>query len=334
MGSDSEIETSIMFFNISSIITLADRWVTFQARVGINRSLHRVRPGLYALGTPNPDSPVFVSANYKLSFNALRSSLAGEDGWILVLNTRGINVWCAAGKGTFGTEELIKRIESTGLKDIVRTRVLILPQLGATGVAAHTVKNRTGFKVEYGPVRAEDLKEYLRKGKATPAMRKVRFALRDRLVLIPVDIVNYFLPTLLAALILYFLGGWFSVAAVVTSVLSAVVLFPILLPWLPFHDFSVKGYILGLIVMLPFLAQVWMDQTSPPWVTVLRSAPLVLGYPVVTAFIALNFTGSSTFTSRTGVKKEIFTYILIMGWFFGISVAVTLGFAVWKALGA
>ena len=72
-------------------------------------------------------------------------------------------------------------------------------------------------------------------------------------MLIPVDIVNYFLPTLLAALILYFLGGWFSVTAVITSVLAAVVLFPILLPWLPFHDFSVKGYLLGLVVMLPFM---------------------------------------------------------------------------------
>ena len=321
------------FFFANSRLTSADRWDTFQARVGINRVLHRVKPGLYALGTPNPDSPVFVSANYKLSFNALRASLTGVDGWILVLDTRGINVWCAAGKGTFGTEELVKRIEATGLKDIVRTRVLILPQLGATGVAAHIVKRRTGFKVEYGPVRAEDLKDYLHSGQATPEMRKVRFALRDRLTLIPVDIVNYFLPTLLAAVILYFLGGWLSVAAVVSSVLAAVVLFPILLPWLPFHDFSIKGFLLGLILMLPFLAQVWMDQTRPPWVNVLHSVPLVLGYPVVTAFIALNFTGSSTFTSRTGVKKEIFAYIPVMGWFFGISVAVTIGLAIWKVLG-
>ncbi len=321
------------FTKTTSQITAADRWDTFQARVGINRSLHRVRPGLYALGSPTPDSPVFVTANYKLSFNALRASLAGVDGWILVLDTHGINVWCAAGKGTFGTNELVKRIESTGLKDIVNTRVLILPQLGATGVMAHIVKKRTGFKVEYGPVRAEDLKEYLFNGQATAAMRKVRFNIKDRLTLIPVDIINYFLPTLLAALILYFLGGWFAVTAVVTSVLAAVVLFPILLPWLPFHDFSVKGYLLGFVVMLPFMVQSWTNSTGPLWSRILRLLPLALGYPVVTAFIALNFTGSSTFTSRTGVKKEIFAYIPVMGWFFGISVAITLGLAAWKALG-
>ena len=255
------------------------------------------------------------------------------DGWILVLDTHGINVWCAAGKGTFGTNELVKRIESSGLKDIVNTRVFILAQLGATGVMAHIVKKRTGFKVEYGPVRAEDLKDYLRNRQATAEMREVRFSIKDRLTLIPVDIINYFLPTLLAALILYFLGGWFAVAAVVTSVLAAIVLFPILLPWLPSHDFSVKGFFLGLVVMLPFMVQSWTNSTGPLWSKILHLLPLVLGYPVVTAFIALNFTGSSTFTSRTGVKKEIFAYIPVMGWFFGLSVAVTIGLAIWKALG-
>jgi uncharacterized membrane protein len=149
-----------------------------------------------------------------------------------------------------------------------------------------------------------------------------------------VDVVYSFLPALLAALILYFLGGWFSVLAVVTSVLAGVILFPALLPWLPSHDFSVKGFFLGLIVMLPFMVQSWTNSTGPLWAKILRILPFALGYPVVTAFIALNFTGSSTFTSRTGVKKEIFSYIPIMGWFFGISVAVSIGLAVWKVLGA
>ena len=82
------------------------------ARFRIRRGKHRVTPGLYALGSPTPESPVFVSANYTLSFDALRSSLAGVDGYILVLDTHGINVWCAAGKGTFGTDELVNRSRS------------------------------------------------------------------------------------------------------------------------------------------------------------------------------------------------------------------------------
>ena len=113
----------------TSDLRLTDRWIHFMARLGINRGKHRVNPGLYALGNPTADSPVFVTANYALSFDVLRSSLYGIDCFILVLDTKGINVWCAAGKGTFGTEELAYRIEVTSLNQVVKHRKLILPQL-------------------------------------------------------------------------------------------------------------------------------------------------------------------------------------------------------------
>ncbi|MBT8353726.1 MAG: hypothetical protein KJO60_04325 [Desulfofustis sp.] len=69
--------------------------------MGIARTTYKVNPGLYCVGTPSEDSPVLVTANYKLSFDTLRFNLQGEDLWILVVDTRGINVWCAAGRGHF-----------------------------------------------------------------------------------------------------------------------------------------------------------------------------------------------------------------------------------------
>ena len=194
-------DTAALLIKTTDTLTSADRWEHIQARLGINRMLHRVKPGLYTLGNPDPDAPVFVTSNYRLSFDALRSSLKGVSAWILVLDTHGVNVWCAAGKGTFGTKELVRSIALTNLKDVVRTRVLILPQLGATGVAAHEVKKQTGFKVEYGPVRASDLPEYMKERKATPEMRKVRFTLADRAVLVPVETLGVFVPTLIAAVV-------------------------------------------------------------------------------------------------------------------------------------
>jgi hypothetical protein len=272
---------------------------------------------LYALGNPASDSPVFVTANYTLSFDALRSSLPGIDGYILVLDTEGINVWCAAGEGTFGTEELVGRIETTGLRELVSRRTLILPQLGAPGVAAHEVKKRTGFKVEYGPVRATDLPEYLARGEATPEMRRVRFTLRDRLTLIPVELVGGLVPLLVAAGIAYLLGGIFSLLAAVSAILAAIVLFPILLPWIPTHDFSTKGFLLGLLVALPFaLSVLWRHPDWAWWVQVLSALATLLIFPAVTAFITLNFTGSTTFTSRSGVRREIFAYVPAMAWLF------------------
>ncbi|MCG2735325.1 MAG: carbon monoxide dehydrogenase, partial [Candidatus Methanoperedenaceae archaeon] len=138
----------------SSDLIFADHLDHLMARLGIKRNQHVIEPGLYALGKPTKDSPVFVSANYTLSFDALRSALAGIDGYILVLDTKGINVWCAAGKGTFGTDEVVRRIEAVKLHEKVNHRKLIVPQLGATGVAAREVKARSGFKVGFGPVRA------------------------------------------------------------------------------------------------------------------------------------------------------------------------------------
>src|SRR5512133_2032458 len=56
----------------------SDRVGTLRVRCGIGRMNYRVAPGLYAVGAPTPDSPVLVSANYKLSFDRLRSVLAGR----------------------------------------------------------------------------------------------------------------------------------------------------------------------------------------------------------------------------------------------------------------
>jgi hypothetical protein len=314
-------------FPTQAHLTASNRWDHFLARLGMKRSEHRVEPGLYALGNPTPDSPVFVSANYSLSFDALRSSLDGIDGYILVLDTKGINVWCAAGKGTFGTDEIVNRVFTTQLKEVVNHRKLILPQLGAPGVAAHEVKKRTGFWVEYGPVRAADIPKYLKTHKATPEMRKVEFSLRDRLVLIPVEVTQTFLPMLAAAIILYFVGGWLSSLAVVIAVLTGNVLFPILLPWIPTHNFSTRGFLLGTLAAIPFALTPFIRHADWAWYHRLGQAlEFLLAMPAVTAFIALNFTGSTTFTSRSGVKREMFAYIPAMAWTFGIGLLLAIVF--------
>jgi len=295
-----------------SRITAANRLDHFLARWGVDRMGHRVEPGLYSLGSPTPASPVFVSANYTLSFDALRSALAGRDGYILVLDTHGINVWCAAGKGTFGTDEVVGRIAATGLSSVVEHRTIILPQLGAPGVSAHEVLRRSGFRVTFGPVRARDLPAFLEAGAGTPEMRRVLFPFADRIVLAPMELVHAALPTAVAAVLLYLLAGPVAALGALAAVLAGAVLFPALLPFIPTRDFSTKGLLLGGIVALPFAAALSGDPALPGWAnTLLALAPLLL-MPAVTAYLALNFTGSTPFTSRTGVKREIFRYVPVM----------------------
>ncbi len=117
-----------------------------KSRIGAFRMNYAVTPGLYAVGDPTKDSDVFVTANYKLTFDILRRELKGMNAWILVLDTKSINVWCAAGKGTFGTDELIKRIAEAKLETVVSHRRIILPQLGAVGVNAGDGAEENGFQ--------------------------------------------------------------------------------------------------------------------------------------------------------------------------------------------
>lgn len=300
---------------VSHRLSFFDLVGTLKARWAINRHNYKVEPGLYAIGSPVQDSRVFVTANYKLSFDHLRKNLVDEDAWILVLNTRGINVWCAAGKGTFGTKEIVHKIKKTRLNEVVSHRKLILPQLGAPGVAAHEVFEKTGFHVIYGPVKAEYIKEYLASGlNATAEMRRMTFPAWERIKLTPVEIVSslkYLIFTLASLFILSGLYRWgYSVDKAVTdgqravlnilvAYFSGTVITPILLPWLPFRSFSWKGMLLGILfVFISFFT--WNDHAG-----LIENIGWLLIMPSVSSFLAMNFTGSSTFTSLSGVMKEM-----------------------------
>ena len=188
--------------------------------------------------------------------------------------------------------------------------------------------------MKYGPVQAADLADYLETGEASPEMRRVRFALPDRIVLIPVELVHVLLPALVAAVVAFFVGGLLASGAIVAAVLAGAVLFPVLLPWLPTGDFSSKGFILGGLVALPFaVAALLMHLDAPWWLRVAEALTLLLSVPPVTAFLALNFTGSTTFTSRSGVRREMFKYIPIMAWSFGIGIALTIAVSLVQAMG-
>jgi len=296
---------------ISSQLNTSDIIGAWKARWGINRMNYKVDPGLYSLGKPDSSSPVLVTANCKMTFDILRKELHGLDVWILVLDTKGVNVWCAAGKGTFGTVELLKRILITQLHNVVSHRTLILPQLGATGVSAHEVTKYSGFKVIYGPVRAKDIKEFISSGmKATEEMRTVKFSIVDRIVLTPMELVGTFKPSLMIFGVLFLLNliglgpfGFVDFYGYLGAVIVGCVVTPVLLPWIPGRAFAWKGWLLGLIwaVMVNVLNG-WLQE---PGFDLLRALGYLLILPPVSGYLAMNFTGASTYTSFSGVLKEM-----------------------------
>ncbi len=307
---------------IKTKLSHKDKMSTAFVRCGINRHRYTVSPGLYAVGTPDRDSEVLVTANFKLTFDHLRKELSDLNVWILVLDTKGINVWCAAGKGTFSTRELTDRIGSSNLDRVVDHRRVIVPQLGATGVSAREVKSKTGFRVIYGPIRASDIPEFLEnKRKADPAMREVTFTFMERLVLTPVEVQIVLKPFLITALVVFILSGFgpgfFSFAAawsrgltglgaLMAGLVSGAIITPVLLPFIPVREFALKGIISGIAAAIVMILA--MPSATASFSTGLA---LFLFITAISSFLAMNFTGTTPFTSPSGVEKEMKRYMPI-----------------------
>lgn len=298
---------------MTAVLTWRDRLGTIGARTGFTRNTYKITPGLYCLGDADAKAPVLVTANYKLSFDALRRELAGQNVWLLVIDTRGINVWCAAGKGTFSAEEIAYQVQRAHLEQVVSHRELILPQLSANGVAAHELKRLCGFRGRFGPILAADLPEFLRTGETTEKMRTITFTLRERAVLVPLEICIIWKQLAIASVIFFLISGispgFFSpglalsrgadlLLATLAAVLAGAVATPLLLPWLPFRQFWLKGAVIGgLAAMLLFAGQ--------PSANSIEKIAIFLWISGCSAFLAMNFTGSTPFTSLSGVAKEM-----------------------------
>ncbi len=302
--------TEQIVLRVSTELSASDTIARWRLRWRVGRDIAVVPPGLFRVGDPTPESPVIVTCNYRMTFDLVRRDLAGLDAWLLVLDTRGVNVWCAAGKGTFSDREVILRAVTTGLERHVSHRTLVLPQLSATGVSAAAVREVSGWRVVFGPIRSRDLPAFLAAGmNATPAMRAVTFTFAERIVLVPVEFVGMFvgwralIP--FGFLALGALVSWGGTAAHIAQPLAAYlagvggggVLVPALLPWLPGRALSLKGAEAGALLG----AATGLALGAPP--LMLAAGTLLAG--AVASYIGVNFTGATPYTSPSGVEKEL-----------------------------
>lgn len=300
---------------ISRKMNMKDYLGSLMVRIGIHRMDYHFPPGLYLIGEQRSDLPVIVSCNYKLTLDALRTALMGTGYWLLILDTKGVNVWCAAGKGTFGTEELIFQLTKWRIKELLNVKSVILPQLGASRMTPHIIRKLTGLHVEYGPVRADDLDAFLNNNRvASEASRTVMFPWKERLVLTPVEFmmnVRYLLPIYLFMIFWNYINFGFQLEFVqplfqtlpwLLMMFTGAVLFPLMLPLLPTKPFSTKGMILGLpMVIFVFAYSEWFCLGG----NILQWLSWSVAYLLYVGYLALNFTGSTTFTCLSGVDFEV-----------------------------
>ncbi len=203
--------------------------------------------GLYRIGEPDGDSPVLVTGNYELTVRRLVRALDGAvDCWLLVADSGGINVWCAAGGGHFTAEDVVAAINTSQISSVVNHRTLILPQLGANGIDGWRIRESTDWGVHWGPIRASDIPAYLfAKRKKTSAMRQVKFPLSDRLEMTTVMLALYGLLLLIPFLIFWRSQVWLLLA--ITAALSY--FYGVFLPWIPGKDGLGKGISLSVLTL-------------------------------------------------------------------------------------
>ncbi len=204
--------------------------------------------GLYRIGHPDRTSPVLVTGNYELTVRRLVRELDGQvDCWLVVANSRGINVWCSAGGGYFTADDVTSAIRTSGVQEVADHHTLILPQLCAVGVDSWKIRRETGWRVHWGPVRARDVPAYLAAGREkTDAMRRAQFPLKDRLEMTTATLPFYGLILALVSLIFW--------RPFTLTILGATVLmsyfYGIFLPWLPGRDGLRKGAVLASLAIL------------------------------------------------------------------------------------
>ena len=121
----------------------------------------QVEPGLREINDPTPDSPVFITTNFALTYYTVESDLssAGIKCYLLVLNTEGLGVEVSVAGGQFTAGKVKELIEETKIAEKVNHKYLVIPGLAARLQGA--IEDETGWNVLVGPVDSGRIKGWL-----------------------------------------------------------------------------------------------------------------------------------------------------------------------------
>jgi ubiquinone/menaquinone biosynthesis C-methylase UbiE len=276
-----------------------------------------IEPGLYTYGNPSEKSPVMVTANYQLTVRRVGSALRNQDAYLLVADTRGENVWCAARGDKFSIKEVAEVIKATRINELVKHRKIILPQLAAGGINHREVKKVTGWKARFGPVYAEDIPTYLRTGKKTEKQRTVSFRLRERLEMAFQQSFFlskfFFLWVFLASLLGRMILPTFEIFEITILLLPILwlsyLLFALSFPLFPTRSFLKRSIMYGLFlaVLLATLSQVVHDGnlfSISQW--------FVIGF-AMGHFLGMDYSGATPISKPTDIDNEYSTMIILLG---------------------
>lgn len=276
-----------------------------------------MEPGLYTYGNPTVKSPVMVTANYQLTVRRVGNVLQKENAYLLVTDTMGENVWCAARGGKFSAKEVAEVIKATRINELVDHQRLILPQLSAGGIDHREVEKATGWKAKFGPIYARDIPAYLRTGKKTERQRIISFGLRERLemalqqsfFLSKFFFFWLFLAGLIGVMIFPTLS-FFAISILILPILwLSYLLFAVMFPLFPTKSFLKRSIMYGFLLAI-ILATFNLFVYSKTLIG--TSQWLVIGF-AMGHFQGMDYSGASPISKPTEIDNEYPTMIIILG---------------------
>ncbi|RMF19502.1 MAG: hypothetical protein D6760_13055 [Deltaproteobacteria bacterium] len=218
--------------------------------------------GLRRIGNPGRDSPVLVTCNFDLTVKRMRKALRGIDAWLLVAESKGVNVWCAAGAREFNTDSVVSAVKTSGIESLVDHRTLILPPLGAPGIRAADVAERTGWKTVWGPVRLEDIPRFLSARLVrSEDMKRATWNWKERLDTALGSLFPFYFA---GALLLAFLGRSLLLEYLVVGAV-VFVFFMLACPWIPTQHGLTKALVVCAVLGGGLAAARAVSAPLPAW---------------------------------------------------------------------
>ncbi len=272
---------------------------------------YAVEPGLYYTGASyDPDAPLLVTSNYHLTVFLVVRRIRAFKARLLVVNTDGINVWCAAGKGQFSKAQIHEQLARYDREVLTQSDrlTLVLPKLCFSGVDRQALKKEK-IRPVVGPIYAKDLPAYLSK----PGLKncnddRVVFGLRSRLFTWLPGFLQALRYSLVLALTLWALDPLFGIAVPVLPIVTLMAVlataYPIVFPWLPGKRFAVKGLWLAAAIVAGLGVLGALGRISP-----MGMVTATLFTFATALFFAQLYTGNSAVSNYTRVRQEIARFL-------------------------
>ncbi len=298
---------------ISLNFTILDYFKVLISWILSYRRTFSIEPGLYFTGKEyDMNTPMIVTCNYHMTVFLVWRKMRRIPVRVLVIDTKGINVWCSAGKGQFNAQEILKQLAKYP-KEILTNEAklqLILPKLSLSGVKLSDLRPYDIDPI-IGPIYLEELPAFLTKRPFKNSIDShYKFDLRDRLFTLIPTFIQFTVYLGIGAIVLLAIHLWLNTGIwwqVIPIGLTITTIYILMFPWLPTKSFAKKGISLFFILSALFVAILnhYGIHRVLDWV-------FYVSFTVgASLFFSLYYTGNSGVSNYSEVRRETIIYLPI-----------------------